>query len=200
MKQINNQAFFNEVSKTLFNGQLNNKQRSGIDYKLEVFDMYDITDNRWRAYMLATSYHETGRRMLPVEEIGQGAGRPYGKKIKYDGTRYTMPDRIYYGRGDVQLTWYENYEMMGQIFDQPLLMFPEIALDPLLSALIMVEGMINGKSRVGDFTGVSLEDYFNIHRDDPFNARRIVNGLDQADKIAGYYYKFLHALEKAALN
>ena len=66
--------------------------------------------------------------------------------------------------------------------------------------MIMVEGMTDGESRVGDFTGVSLEDYFNKHRDDPFNARRIVNGLDQADKIAGYYYKFLHAIERAVLN
>lgn len=197
MKQINKQTFFNEISKTLFNRQLNSKQRNGIDYKLNAFNMYDITDNRWRAYMLATSYHETGRRMLPVEEIGQGAGKPYGKKIKYDGTRYTMPDRIYYGRGDVQLTWYENYELMGKHLNYPLLKYPELALEPDISARILIEGMTRGKSNRGDFTGVSLENYFNNHKEDPINARRIVNGLDQASLIAKYYRLFLSAIRNS---
>lgn len=35
-----------------------------------------------------------------------------------------------------------SIEMMRQLFDQPLLMFPELALDPELYALIMVEGVI----------------------------------------------------------
>lgn len=200
MKRTNNQIFFNEIAKTLFNRQLTSSQKAGIRQKLKVFDKYDITDNRWRAYMLATSYHETGRTMQPVEEIGKGAGKPYGKKIKYDGTRYSMPDRIYYGRGDVQLTWYENYEMMGRLLNMPLLNQPELALKPEISARIMIEGMTRGISNRGDFTGVSLENFFNNRRDDPFNARRIVNGLDQADKIAGYYFKFLEAIEMAELN
>lgn len=200
MKRTNNQIFFNEIAKTLFNRQLTSSQKAGIRQKLKAFDKYDITDNRWRAYMLATSYHETGRTMQPVEEIGKGAGKPYGKKIKYDGTRYSTPDRIYYGRGDVQLTWYENYEMMGRLLNMPLLNQPELALKPEISARIMIEGMTRGISNRGDFTGVSLESFFNNRRDDPFNARRIVNGLDQADIIAGYYFKFLEAIEMAELN
>lgn len=82
-------------------------------------------------------------------------------------------------------------EMMG------LLEQPELALDPDISALILVEGIILGKSSRGDFTGLSLENYFNTHRDDPFGARRIVNGLDHAPTIAGYHYKFLEAIRKA---
>lgn len=150
--------------------------------------------------MLATSYHETGRTMQPVEEIGKGAGKPYGKKIKYDGTRYSTPDRIYYGRGDVQLTWYENYEMMGRLLNMPLLNQPELALKPEISARIMIEGMTRGISNRGDFTGVSLESFFNNRKDDPYNARKIINGLDQANIIAGYYFKFLEAIEMAELN
>jgi putative chitinase len=200
MKRTNNQIFFNEIAKTLFNRQLTSSQKAGIRQKLKAFDKYDITDNRWRAYMLATSYHETGRTMQPVEEIGKGAGKPYGKKIKYDGTRYNTPDRIYYGRGDVQLTWYENYEMMGRLLNMPLLNQPELALKPEISARIMIEGMTRGISNRGDFTGVSLEDFFNNRRDDPYNARKIINGLDQANIIAGYYFKFLEAIEMAELN
>jgi hypothetical protein len=60
--------------------------------------------------------------------------------------------------------------------------------------------MTRGISNRGDFTGVSLENFFNNRRDDPYNARKIINGLDQANIIAGYYFKFLEAIEIAELN
>jgi ribosomal protein S15P/S13E len=61
----------------------------------------------------------------------------------------------------------------------------------------MIEGMTRGISNRGDFTGVSLENYFNNHKEDPINARRIINGLDQAKKIADYYNKFLNAIRNS---
>src|SRR5690554_5759100 len=96
--------FYKEISKTLFYGWLTPRQKRGIETKLTAFDIYDIFDVRWQAYMLATCYHETARAMQPIEEIGKGAGRPYGKKIKYNRKVYVEPDKLYYGRGDVQLT------------------------------------------------------------------------------------------------
>lgn len=191
--------FYKEISKTLFYGRLTPRQKRGLETKLTAFDIYDIADDRWRAYMLATCYHETARAMQPVEEIGKGAGRPYGKKLKHNRTVYNEPDRLYFGRGDVQLTWYENYEYMGKLLKYPLLKYPELALEPDISVRIMIEGMTKGISNRGDFTGVSLEDYFNNHREDPFNARRIINGLDQANKIAVYYQYFLDAIIKAKM-
>jgi putative chitinase len=186
--------FFKVISKTLFFGRLAPHQKRGVETKLTAFDIYDIVDDRWRAYMLATVLHETGGEMQPVEEVGKGAGRPYGKKLKHDRTVYTFPDRLYYGRGDVQLTWYENYELMGKLLNYPLLKYPELALEPEISARIMIEGMTRGISNRGDFTGVSLENYFNNHKEDPINARRIINGLDQASLIAKYYRLFLNAI------
>ena len=118
--------------------------------------------------MLATSFHETARTMQPIEERGKGAGKPDGQRRKYSGAIYAEPDKLFFGRGDVQLTWYENYELMG-------------------------------RSNRGDFTGVSLENYFNANREDPFNARRIINGLDCAKLIEGYYRKFLSALRNSGL-
>jgi len=100
------------------------------------------------------------------------------KKIKHNRKTYTLPDKIYYGRGDVQLTWYENYELMGKLLNIPLLEQPELALRPDISAKIMIEGMTKGKANKGDFTGVSLETYFNSCTDDPVRAIRIINGLD----------------------
>lgn len=194
---MDKKVFFSAIGKSLFNGRLLPGQQSGMEVKLDAFDRHGITDGRWRAYMLATSYHETAHTMQPIEEFGKGKGRPYGEKRKQDGTSYTHPDKLYYGRGDVQLTWYENYHKMGKLLGIPLLTYPELALDPDISASIMVEGMTRGNSNRGDFTGVSLEDYFNDRVDDPVNARRIVNRLDRADRIAGFYRKFLAALQIA---
>ena len=194
---MNRQQFFQEINRSLFRGMLNNRQREGILYKLAAFDKFDVIDDRWRAYMLATSYHETAHTMQPIEEWGKGKGKSYGRKVIQSGQIYTWPDQIYYGRGDVQLTWYENYQWMGILMGLPLLEKPELTLDPEISAQILVEGMILGRSNRGDFTGRSLEDYFNHHRDDPFGARRIVNGLDSARTIAGFHYKFLEAIRKA---
>lgn len=194
---MDREIFFSEIARPLFNGRLSADRRSGIDMKLEAFDRHGIADDRWQAYMLATSYHETACAMQPVEEAGRGKGKPYGEKRKHDGTAYTYPDKLYYGRGDVQLTWYENYKKMGTLLEIPLLTYPELALDPDISASIMIEGMTRGISNRGDFTGVALEDYFNDRVDDPVNARRIVNGLDRAHHIADYYRRFLAALRIA---
>src|SRR5690554_2659693 len=194
---MNTKEFFNEISKSLFNNNLSINQKKGIEYKLRAFDRHNIKDIRWKAYMLATSYYETARTMVPVEERGRGAGRPYGGKYKQDGTVYVKPNCIYFGRGDVQLTWYENYERMGRLLGIPLLERPELALVPEVSATIMIEGMTKGVSARGDFTGVSLENYFNRFKDDAINARRVINGLDRAELIAGYYDRFLRALLNA---
>ena len=196
---MNNHKFLNEIEKTLFNGKLTERQRQGINYKLKAFDKHDIIDYRWRAYMLATSFHETARTMQPIEEKGRGAGKRYGKTIKYNGEVYAYPDKLYYGRGDVQLTWYENYELMGRLLNIPLLEQPELALNPEVSARIMIEGMTRGLSKSGDFTGVSLENYFNLYREDPYNARKVINGLDCAMLIEEYYNKFLTAIKNSRL-
>lgn len=196
---MNRQLFFEAINQSLFGGRLSARQKAGMEVKLDAFEAYEVPDPRWTAYMLATSYYETAATMQPIEEYGKGKDQPYGRKQKRDGSVYTCPHRIYYGRGDVQLTWYENYQQMGEILGIPLLEQPELALQPAISARIMIEGMTRGCSGRGDFTGVSLEDYFNGYRDDPVNARRVVNGLDSAQRIAGYYRKFLTAIKVALM-
>ena len=193
----NRRHFFDMIGRTLCNGALTPSQRRGLEQKLTAFERYDIADDRWCAYMLATSYHETAGTLQPVEERGSGREKPYGQKRKLDGTVYHLPDRIYYGRGDVQLTWYENYERMGRLLHLSLLEQPELALLPDISARIMIEGMTRGFSKRGDFTGAALEDFFNDRRDDPVQARRVVNGLDRAALIARYHNLFLTALRHA---
>ena len=195
---MNRQVFFDEIRHSLFSDRITQNQIDGLNFKLAAWEKSGLTDIRWLAYMLATSYHETAKTMQPIEEYGRGKGRPYGQKLRHDGKPYAFPDKLYYGRGDVQLTWYENYEAMGKLLGIPLLEQPELALVPEISAKIMIEGMTRGKSNRGDFTGASLENYFSATKDDPVHARRIINGLDKANLIAGYHDKFLTAIKKAS--
>lgn len=148
-----------------------------------------LTDKRWLAYMLATVYHETARTFEPIEEYGKGMRRPYGDKIKMSRKRYVVPDKFYYGRGFVQLTWYENYEKFGQLLGIDLLNEPEQALKLDVSIQILFIGMTEGL-----FTGKSLKRYFNDEREDWVNARKIINGTDKAELIALYAQRFYQCL------
>jgi predicted chitinase len=157
-----------------------------IDYSVNIAGIDD-----WRkiAYILATAYHETARTFEAIEEFGKGKGKAYGQKIKQNRRKYTTPDKLYYGRGLVQLTWYENYDRFGKFLGIDLLNNPELCLNLDVSVKILVEGMERGM-----FTGVGLGRYFNDQRCDYVNARKIVNGLDRAELIASYAEKFIFCL------
>ncbi len=73
------------------------------------------------------------------------------------------------------------------------MLHPEHALEPTTAYAIMSHGM-----RSGSFTGVGLSRY--IHDDvcDYLNARRIINELDQAERIAAYAQK-LESMLQASL-
>jgi hypothetical protein len=186
--------FFDTVRAELFKGSMSQHQVDGMESIILAWKTKQLTDLRWLAYMLATVYHETARTMQPIEEYGKGSGYKYGKKIKRSGVPYNAPDKLYYGRGYVQLTWYENYETMGRLLGIDLLNNPELALKADIAAEIMFEGMTKGNSHFGDFTGKSLENYFNDKKEDWVNARRIINGTDKAELIAAYGRKFFKAL------
>lgn len=132
----------------------------------------------WVAYALATAWHEC--RFKPVEETGKGRGKPYGKPGKYGQSQH--------GRGLVQLTWDYNYEWADEALGLggALLRDFNLALDPAIATKILVLGM-----EAGAFTTHSLEMYLprsrgvgsrNAYR----KARKIINGTDKADMIAGY--------------
>jgi predicted chitinase len=178
--------FFTTI-KPLFK-KFSQSQVDGINFILGEWDESGLTDLRWLAYMLATAFHETAQTMQPIREYGKGKGKKYGKKIKMSGQVYTQPDQIYYGRGYVQLTWYENYDNFGKILDIPLLEEPDLALEPSIAAKIMIIGMARGL-----FTGKKLSVYFNKNTD-WVNARRVINGLDKAEVIAKYARIFYSGL------
>lgn len=189
---INRLNFYNNYRLNF--GKLSTKQVNGFEAIFNEWDNRKFNDIRWLAYMLATTHHETDKTIEPIEEYGKGKTRPYGKKIKHSGISYISPNKIYYGRGFVQLTWYENYELLGRLLKLDLLKNPELCLTLSVATKVMFEGMLKGSSNVGDFTGKCLEMYFNEKLEDPIGARKIINGTDKANLIASYYWLFKKCL------
>jgi putative chitinase len=191
---MNRKKFYDSVRESIFGGSITSKQVEGMEAVLNEWEKRKLTDLRWLAYIFATIYHETAHTIQPIEEFGKGNGRKYGRKIKMSGIAYEKPDKIYYGRGLVQLTWYENYERMGKLLKLDLLNNPELVLTIPVSVAVTFEGMTRGLSGSGDFTGKCLEMYFNATNDDPIGARKIINGTDKANTISLHHKKFLIAL------
>jgi hypothetical protein len=78
---------------------------------------------------------------------------------------------------------------MGDIIGVNLVNNPEKALDIDIAAQVRLIGMIRGI-----FTGKKLSDYFSPAIEDWVNARRIVNGTDKANLIAGYAKQYYAAI------
>jgi hypothetical protein len=192
---IDREYFFNTVRDDLFSGGMAQSQVDGMNNLLNIWETdYAAANPRdgdmWLSYGLATVYHESAQTMQPIEEYGQGEGHSYADPTGPYG-------QSYYGRGHVQLTWYDNYvkgeEVFKKKFDRnvPMVKYPHRMLEEETSAVILFEGMIDGW-----FTGVGLPDYFNAAtgEEDPYNARKIINGLDRAETIEGYYWEFKGAI------
>lgn len=173
---IDRAKFFDLIRNGPFPGSLAQGQVIGTEAILDEWGRRALVDTRWLAYMLGTAFHETAYTMQPIAEYGKGKGRPYSQPVN---------GHIYYGRGYVQLTWDRNYKKMGDLLGVDLLGNPDLALKPDFAAQIMFEGMIGGY-----FTGKKLADYFSEAKADWTNARRIINGTDRAQLIAGYARQF----------
>lgn len=170
---MNRAVFFAKVRATPFGGGLSQPQVDGLNKILDEWEARKLTDLRWIAYILATVFHETGRKMQPIPE---GGGEAYLR---------SKPYYPYYGRGLVQITWASGYAKFGITNMADALTWP-------VALRVLFDGMINGM-----FTGSALGHWFSSMTDDPVNARRIVNGTDKADVIAGYHRDFLAAIRDA---
>lgn len=170
------EAFFAAI-RPLFGGSLKHGQVDGLN---AILAATATLPRSYRAYILSTAYHETAHTMQPIREIGRGKGKRYGV--------VDQTGKAPYGRGYVQLTWRENYQRADRELGLGgrLAADYDLALDPEISAQILVEGMLDGW-----FTGKALRDYL---PGDYVGARRIVNGTDRAQQIAGYAKGFEAAL------
>ena len=197
------QEFFNHLRQQLFGGRLTQVQVDGINAIVASWNRLGKTDDkRQLAYGLATAFHETAGRLTPVRETLAAsddqaiarldrafeAGRLPQVKVPY--WRKDADGRSWLGRGFVQLTFKRNYQVMSDALGVDLITDPARAMELDISADILVVGM-----RDGLFSGRKLGDYFQGERADWRNARRIVNGLDRADVVAGHAEVILAALQ-----
>ncbi len=198
---MDREHFFKSVRSSF--GAMNQSQVDGYNFLLDAIEANNISIKH-AAYMLATAWHETAHTMQPIAEYGKGKGRKYGtwqrnsKGVEYapmNGGKHAAVylrsecNHLFYGMGYVQLTWYDNYKLMGEILGIDLLNNPDLAMRADIAANIMIVGMVRGL-----FTGKKLNDYINDKKTDYVNARRIINGTDAAAKIASHAVKYERAL------
>jgi L,D-transpeptidase catalytic domain/Chitinase class I len=190
-----NQKFLDHVTADLqvLGGQ---KQTAGMKAIVEGFEArLSGADLRWLAYMLATTFHETGATMEPVREA-------YWLSENWRKTHLSYYP--YYGRGYVQLTHKENYRRAGDDIGVDLVADPDLALNPSHAAHVMFIGMTEGWFRSDSHGRHTLSRYFSNDVDDPAGARNIINGKEPkivaghettvAAMIADYHAIFLAAL------
>lgn len=186
-------AFFAAARAGVLGPTLSQDEVDGCNAILDAADGLPIS---WAAYMLATAFHETAHTLRPIHERGGAAyfmrryditgenpalARRLGNTAPGDGARYA-------GRGYVQLTGRANYARAARETGQPLEQNPDLALQPAIAAEIMRRGMVEGW-----FTSKKLADFL-PSAGGFVQARRIINGLDRADLIAGYARSFQDAL------
>jgi hypothetical protein len=187
-------AFFAAV-RPLFGGALSQSQVDGINVIIAAWDAYGDADRAKLAYILATAFHETAQTMQPVKETQYTANVPSDSLVKARLTKAWKAGKLkvkrdywsggYFGRGLVQLTHAANYQKAGEKLGVDLISKPSLALQPDISARILITGMLEGW-----FTGKKLSDYGADFK----AARAVVNGNDRASLIADHAETFLKAL------
>jgi hypothetical protein len=109
-------------------------------------------------------------------------GSAYGIKPHDTYVKAAGDEHAYYGRGLVQLTWWNTYASAGIVLGLglELLFKPERLLEFELSYLIMTIGMLEGKSFAN---GRKCSDYFTDSKTDYAGARAMVNANDPLVEI-----------------
>ena len=206
----------NFPSSKLYGNALTNSRMQGFEAIFDFWDQVESFDSlEWLAYELATAWHETGARMLPVREgFAESDEVAYQRVTAYCAAQgrsnYAMRHQngnSYYGRGYVQLTHAENYLKMGEAMGHGRAFYdkPDRVMDPSVGAEILVTGMMRGLFRPAKG---SLLDYFNHQSLRWYDARDLING-DMSKKpawangktigslVAGYGKAFFGVLKYA---
>lgn len=184
-------------------GRLTQSQVDEINFIVDAMNKDKSISYPQGAYILATTWLETANTMLPIAEYGKGRNRTYGtwyrnsKNQLYSfrngskNTTYLQADfpYLYYGRGYVQLTWFDNYQKASEKLAHNFLDSPEDVMKKDYAIQILLTGM-----KEGWFTGKKLSDYIYQSKKEYENARRIINGSDKAKQIANIATIFEKAL------
>lgn len=169
--------------------------------KIESDDRFADTeaDRRQLAYCLATFKWETAHTMKPIDEFGGSAyfNKRYGPQTKVGkmlGNTKPGDGDLFHGRGYVQITGRRNYAKAKSLTGVDLINNPDLAKDPEIAYQIAIQGMKDGW-----FTGRKLSQFIAGEKADFENARTIINGHDQAGKIADIARRYSEILREAKL-
>jgi hypothetical protein len=181
----------------VFGTSLSQSQVDGINGILDAFVTHGDGFDKTLAYALATAYHETGAKMVPVREgfaKNDATARRIVSKRKY-GQPAGPYGHVYYGRGHVQLTWLDNYRRSSNDAKYDLVAHPDMMLDPVISARVLIKGLLDGR---WNGSGRGIHHYLPLEgSDDLKGARRTVNVTDKWEMIGRYYKAFLAAIRAA---
>jgi len=222
MRIVDRKTFFEGYRRKF--GRIKQAQVNALEAILRFLEADDkIMDIRWAAYMFATFKWETGDTFRPIREYGTREYfiKRYGSQTKVGkvlGNDTPEEGADYPGRGLSQNTGKNNYEMLerelpkaypeviarweakhGRKFDltvgdQPNDSGdPDALLDPEISYIAASHAM-----RHGLYTGKRLSYYINDATCNYLLARKIINGQDQAKRIADYAETFEWILRRAA--
>jgi len=192
MKKINREKFFKQYPfRPLKQSQVDN-----LNFILSKLDASESINRLTEyAYVLATLKLETADTFAPVEEaywIRPESRRIAVLKKMYAGRKSIIhpSGRLYTGRGYVQLTHIDNYIKMNKYVQKKFPKYdlvgnPWLACEPEAAWIILETGMSKGL-----FTGRKLSDYFTNCKQDFYNARKIINGLDRAGLVQAYAEKY----------
>lgn len=205
-------AFFFDTVRPLFGGTLNQYQVDGMNQIVAYAAEWGYSKLH-TAYILATAFHESAHWMQPIREGARRFGPEYTDaqakravaSIHAKGIisrNYALPAgphrQSYYGRGLVQITWYDNYLKFENLLKKPLTQNPDLALEWPVALDILFLGMRDGMFRRGRSLSMiqSVADYK--------AARDIVNGDGHKkwggpdridDRMARHARTFLAALK-----
>lgn len=217
---MNRTIFFAELRKRnsgVFGTSLSQKQVDGIEAILDAGSHLDAPS---MAYVLATAYWETGRKMFPnVENLNytttkrlmqvwpsrfktSAQAAPFVRNPRalankvYNGRLGNRPGTDdgwnYRGRGMDHNTGRDNYRRSGRDVGVDLMKDPDALLRPDVAAKVIVTGMEKGRYRPGH----TLARYFSPGAVDFRGARAIINSdvSKNGPKVAAIARAFLRAL------
>jgi hypothetical protein len=166
-------------------GTLTQEQRTNIAHIWNAWVLYGNGNRAVFAYLLATCQNENHFRNIQEVKSESNTANWKDHQSKYWKTGF-------YGRGFGQVTWEANYQKWSDITGLDLVSNPDLILsDPALSARILVEG-----GMLGVFTSRKLTTYFTATKNDPWNARRVYNGIKESvnKKIVAWWEEYYAAL------
>lgn len=160
---MNADKHFFDTVRPLFGGRLSKGQVDGMTKIVEYAERWGYSP-LWTAYILSTAHHESAHWMQPIREGARRYGPDYSDasakravaSIHSKGiirTNYALPagphGQSYYGRGLIQITWYDNYLKFERTLGKPLTANPDLALEWDIALDILFLGMRDGMFRAG---------------------------------------------------